>query len=68
MHWHQDMENNEPQIQGDWRTATNRNIAKTLIENLENLLGGKATHHICVDRTTEHEKIVIEYNHKKKNA
>jgi len=59
---------NEPRINGDWRTATNRTIAKTLIQNLENLLGGKATHHICVDRTTEHEKIVIEYNHKKKNA
>ena len=53
-------------IKGDWRTATNRNIAKTLIENLVNLLGGKAHHYIVADRTSSHRKIVIEYDHKKK--
>jgi len=60
------MNHNEPRISGDWRTATNRTIAKTLVENLENLLQGKASHHICVDRTSEHQKIVIEYGHKTK--
>jgi len=57
---------NEPMIKEDWRTATNRNIAKTLIENLVNLLGGKAHHYIVADRTSSHRKIVIEYDHKKK--
>tara|TARA_R100000030_G_scaffold86836_1_gene70344 strand:+ start:618 stop:806 length:189 start_codon:yes stop_codon:yes gene_type:complete len=62
------MENNEPQIQGDWREATNKVIVDNLVKSIEQLLDGKATHHICVDRTTEHKKIVIEYNHKKKNV
>ena len=57
---------NEPMIKGDWRTATNRTIAKTLIENLKNLLGGKVHHFECSDRTTYHKKIVIEYDHKQK--
>tara|TARA_B100002019_G_scaffold190933_1_gene165146 strand:+ start:1391 stop:1573 length:183 start_codon:yes stop_codon:yes gene_type:complete len=57
---------NEPRISGDWRTATNQTIAKTLIENLVNLLQGEAKHYYVSDRTTKHEKIVIEYNHEKK--
>ncbi len=60
------MTENEPRISGDWRTATNRTIAKTLIENLVNLLQGKAKHYYVSDRTTKHEKIVIEYNHEEK--
>ena len=59
---------NEPMIKGDWRTATNRTIAKTLIENLVNLLQGKVSYMECSDRTTHHKKIVIEYDHKKKNV
>ena len=57
------MTENEPRITGDWRTATNRTIAKTLIQNLENLLGGKASHYIVADKKTSHKRIVIEYDH-----
>ena len=64
-HQYQKM-NNEPRINGDWRAATNKVIAENLVESLEKLLGGKASHFTCCDRTTEHEKIVIEYNHKQK--
>jgi len=49
-----------------WRVATNKVIAENLVENIEKLLGGEAKHYICCDRTTTHEKIVIEYNHQKK--
>lgn len=45
---------------------TKLNIAKNLVEKIEELLDGKATYQICCDRTTQHEKIVIEYNHTKK--
>jgi hypothetical protein len=46
--------------------VTKMNIAKNLVEKIEELLDGKAHYFICCDRTTEHEKIVIEYNHQKK--
>ena len=36
------------------------------LDNICKILGGEAKHYICCDRTTEHEKIVIEFNHKKK--
>tara|TARA_B100000902_G_scaffold311249_1_gene301035 strand:+ start:257 stop:442 length:186 start_codon:yes stop_codon:yes gene_type:complete len=49
-----------------WEEATNKVIANNLVENLEKLLDGKATHYVCSDKTTIHEKIVIEYNHKRK--
>ena len=49
-----------------WRIATNRQIADNLVEKIEELLGAKVTYVTCCDRTTEHQKIVIEYNHKKK--
>ena len=45
---------------------TKLNIAKNLVEKIEELLDGKATYHICCDRKTQHEKIVIEYNHTEK--
>lgn len=51
----------------NWREATNKVIADNLIENIEKLLGGKAKHYICCDKINQHEKIVIEYNHKRKN-
>lgn len=60
------MTENEPRINGDWRTATNRTIAKTLIQNLVNLLDGKAHHYLVADKTSSHRKIVIEYDHQKK--
>ncbi len=49
-----------------WEEETNRIIAKNLVESIEKLLNGKATYVTCCDRTTEHQKIVIEYNHTKK--
>ena len=50
-----------------WRKATNKVIAENLVENLEKLLNGKASHYYCSDRTTKHEKIVIEFNHEQKS-
>ena len=50
----------------NWEKPTKLNIAKNLVEKIEELLDGKATYVTCCDRTTQHEKIVIEYNHTKK--
>ena len=48
-------------------SVTNRNIAKNLIDKVADLLDAKSVRHFyCSDKTTEHEKIVIEYNHGKK--
>ena len=47
-------------------SVTNMNIAKNLVEKIEELLGGKAHYFECSDRTTYHQKIVIEYNHTEK--
>ena len=53
-------------IKGDWKEATNKVIAENLIEQVAELLGGEAKHYYVSDKTTQHEKIVIEYNHTKK--
>lgn len=45
---------------------THRAITYNLIKSLEIRLKGKATHLVCSDRTTMHNKIVIEYGHAKK--
>lgn len=50
----------------DWEKPTKLNIAKNLVEKIEELLDGKAHYVECCDRITQHEKIVIEYNHKEK--
>ena len=47
-------------------SVTNMNIAKNLVEKIEELLGGKAHYFECSDRTTYHQKIVIEFNHTEK--
>lgn len=39
---------------------------RTQLDNVCKLLGGEAKHYICTNKTTQHEKIVIEYNHEKK--
>ena len=44
-------------------SVTNMNIAKNLLEKAAELLGSEVRHYTVVDRTTEHEKFVIEYNH-----
>ena len=36
------------------------------IDNICQILGAEAKHYYCSDRTTKHEKIVIEYNHQPK--
>lgn len=53
-------------IKGDWKEATNKVIADNLVKSIEQLLEGKAHYFQCSDRTTYHEKIVIEYNHQSK--
>jgi len=46
--------------------VTNMNVANNLVKKIEELLGGTSKHYICCDKTTQHEKIVIEYNYTKK--
>jgi|TARA_B100000085_G_scaffold27392_1_gene22744 hypothetical protein len=46
--------------------VTKMNIAKNLVEKIEELLDGKAHFYYVSDKKTEHEKIVIEFNHKQK--
>ena len=46
--------------------VTKLNIAKNLVEKIEDLLDGKAHYVECSDRTTYHKKIVIEYDHENK--
>ena len=47
-------------------SVTNMNIARNLVEKIEELLDGKAHYFECSDRTTYHQKIVIEFNHANK--
>ena len=47
--------------------VTNQNIANNLVDKVAELLNAKSVRHFyCSDKTTTHEQIVIEYNHKKK--
>jgi len=47
--------------------VTNENIANNLVDEVAKLLNAKSVRHFyCSDKTTTHEKIVIEYNHEKK--
>ncbi len=36
------------------------------LDNISKILGGEVKHYYVSDRTSQHEKIVIEYNHTKK--
>ena len=47
-------------------SVTNMNIAKNLLREVAKLLNGRVRHYTVVDRTTEHQKFVIEYNHSDK--
>ena len=48
-------------------SVTNMNIVNNLINKVAELLDAKSVRHFyCSDKTTEHQKIVIEYNHTKK--
>ena len=44
-------------------SVTNMNIANNLLEKVAELLDSDVKRYICCDRTTQHDKIVIEYNH-----
>ena len=50
-----------------WRKFSNKSIADNLVKSVAELLDGDVKHYICSDRTTFHEKIVIEYNHSNKD-
>lgn len=41
-------------------------VTQLQLDNVCKILGGELHHYHCSDRTTTHEKIVIEYNHKNK--
>ncbi|AON97867.1 hypothetical protein Np231112_140 [Synechococcus phage S-RIM2] len=41
-------------------------IVEWQLENVRKLLDGELKHYVCSDRTTTHEKYVIEYNHQTK--
>ena len=60
------MTNPREENEEKWRVATNKVIAENLIEQVAELLGGEVNHYYVSDKTTQHEKIVIEYNHTKK--
>ena len=36
------------------------------LDNICRILGGEVSHDICTDRKTQHQKIVITYDHKEK--
>ena len=50
-----------------WREKTNLVIAKNLMEQVAELLGGEVKYYFCSDRTTLHHKFVIEYGHQQKD-
>ena len=41
-------------------------VTQLQLDNVCKILSGELKHYVCSDKTTTHEKIVIEYNHKKK--
>ena len=54
-------------VGGSWKEVTNKVIADNLLEQVAELLNAKSVRYFtCCDRTEESNKIVIEYNHKKK--
>mgnify|MGYP001281641516 CR=1 FL=1 len=53
-------------VGGSWKEVTNKVIADNLIDQVAELLNGKARHYYVSDRNTMHEKIVIEFNHTEK--
>lgn len=57
---------NQPQQRAGIDDDFRKFAVKTQLDNVCKILGGEAKHYICCDKTTEHEKIIIEYNHRKK--
>jgi|TARA_B100001059_G_C17836325_1_gene588400 hypothetical protein len=38
------------------------------LDNICRILGGEATHYICTDKKTQHQKFVITYDRKEKQS
>jgi hypothetical protein len=43
-----------------------KHVVQIQLDNIVKILDGELKHYICTDKTTTHEKIVIEYNRTKK--
>ncbi len=46
----------------------NETIAKSLLSQAGELLGGEVKYVMCSDNHTQHRKVVIEWDHQKKEA
>ena len=58
---------NEPGSNKSWMDEGFKKFAvNTQLDNICKILGGEAKHYICTDKKTQHQKIVIEYDHKNK--
>ncbi len=57
---------NQPQQRAGIDDDFRKFAVETQVNNICKILGGEAKYYICSDKTTTHEKIVIEYNHEKK--
>ena len=57
---------NQPQEQSGITPEFKEFAVQIQLDNICRILGGEASHYICTDRKTQHEKIVITYNHKEK--
>ena len=51
----------------DWRKASNKSIADNLVQSIAELLDGEVQYVIGCDKKNEWKKIVIEYDHRKKD-
>lgn len=58
---------NEPGSNKSWMDEGFKKFAvNTQLDNICKILGGEAKHYICTDKKTQHQKIVIEYDHQNK--
>ena len=57
---------NQPQQRAGIDDNFRKFAVETQVNNICKILGGEARYYTCCDRTTEHQKIVIEFNHKTK--
>ena len=51
----------------DWRKASNKSIADNLVQSIAELLDGEVQYVTGCDKKNEWKKIVIEYEHRKKD-
>ena len=50
----------------NWRSATNKVIAKNLLDSIETLLEADVRQCIVTDRKTMHQRIIIDYDYQDK--